>query len=133
VTYEEYMQDYRQRKAEDLIRRRRVQDGREGELHQDAMINLGGTLEEYIEEIERHENEVEEIEERRRRDQGLEGGGEGAAAFPNGDAQGEEVVARTAREIVSELARNAAAAREAFMRDYDDDERDEREPDDDTE
>ena len=51
MTYEEYMQDYRERKAEDLIRRRRVQDGREEELHQDAMINLGGTLEEYIEHI----------------------------------------------------------------------------------
>ena len=133
VTYEEYMQDYRQRQAEDLIRRRRVQDGREGELHQDAMINLGGTIEEYLEEIERHENEVEEIEERRRRDQGLEGGGEGAAAFPNGDAQGEEVVVRTAREIVSELARNAAAAREAFMGDYDDNEGEGQESDDDTE
>ena len=133
VTYEEYMQDYRERKAEDLIRRRRVQDGREGELHQDAMINLGGTLEEYMEEIERHENEVEEIEERRRRDQGLEGGGEGAAAFPNGDAQGEEVVARTAREIVSELARNAAAAREAFMGGNDDNEGEGQESDDDIE
>ena len=96
------------------------------------MINLGDTIEEYLEEIERHENEVEEIEERRRRDQRLEGGGEGAAAFPNGDAQGEEVVARTAREIVSELARNAAAARETFMGDYDDNEGEEQESDDDT-
>ena len=61
------------------------------------------------------------------------GGGEGAAAFPNGAAQDEEVVVRTAREIVSELARNAAAAREAFMGDYDDNEGEGQESDDDTE
>ena len=40
---------------------------------------------------------------------------------------------RTAREIVAELERDAAAAREVFMRDYDDNEEDEQEPDDDTE
>ena len=144
VTYEEYMQDYRERKAEDLIRRRRVQDGREEELHQDVMINLGGILEEYIEEIERHENEVEEIEERRGRHQGLEGGS--AAALPSGAVQGPKVAVKTAKEIVAELRhaatvrealivaelRHAAAVREALVEDDDDDEGDEREPDDDT-
>ena len=63
----------------------------------------------------------------------MEGGGEGAAAFPNGNAQGEEVVVRTAREIVSELARNAAAAREAFMGGHDDNEGEGQESDDDIE
>ena len=130
VTYEEYMKDYRERYAEDLVLRRRVRDGREEELHQDAMINLGGTIEEYLGEIERHENEVEEIEERRGRHQGLEGGS--AAAPPSGAVQGPKVAVKTAKEIVAELKRHAAAVREAFMEDDDDDERDERELDDDT-
>jgi hypothetical protein len=138
VTYEEYMQDYRERRAEDLIRRRRAVDGREGEMHQDTMINQEHTIVEYLDEIERHENEVGEIEERRRRDRRLGGGdvgegGENAAALPNGIVQGEEAVVRTAREIVSELARNAAAAREIFMGDPDNDEEGEQGSDDDTE
>jgi len=117
VTYEEYMQDYRKRKAEDLIRRRRVQDGREEELHQDVMINLDGGLgegatEEYLGEIERHEDEVEEIEERRERRRRLGGGNN--AILPNGAVQGPREVVRTTRDIVAEL-RHAATVREALI------------------
>ena len=80
-------------------------------------------------EIERHEDEVEEIEERRERHQGLGGGS--AATLPSGAVQGPRVAVKTTREIVAEL-RHAAAVREALIEDDDDDERDERELDDDT-
>jgi hypothetical protein len=149
MTYGEYLLDYRERKAEDLIRRRRVQDDREEELHQDVMINLDrglgeGATEEYLGEIERHNDEVEEIEERRGGGRRLGRGNN--AILPNGAAQGPREVVRTTRDIVGDLRRaattreasivaelrRAAAVREALVEDDGDDQEDEQEPDDDT-
>ena len=41
-------------------------------------------------------------------------------------------MAKTTKEIVAKLKRDAAAARDVFMKDYDDDTKDEQEPDDET-
>jgi hypothetical protein len=41
-------------------------------------------------------------------------------------------VAKTAKEIVAKLKRDAAAAWDVFMKDYDDDSKDKQEPDDNT-
>jgi hypothetical protein len=68
VTYEEYIQDYLERKAEDLIRRRREQDDAEEGLHMDTAANLGDSVLEHLMENERHEDEAERIRERRNQD-----------------------------------------------------------------
>jgi cell division septum initiation protein DivIVA len=72
VSYEEYMQSYQESLASDIEHRRRAQDNYEERLHRDTAVNLGGLVQEHLEENERHENEVEEIEERRERRRKLE-------------------------------------------------------------
>ena len=67
ISFEEYMQGYREDLERDIARRRRDQDNHEERLHRDTVVNLGGLVQEYLEENERRENEVEEIEERRER------------------------------------------------------------------
>ena len=74
VTYEEYIQDYLEGKAADLIRRRREQDDAEEELHLVNVANLGGSVLEHQMENERHEDEAERI--RERRNQNDDGGNE---------------------------------------------------------
>jgi hypothetical protein len=68
VTYEEYIQDYLERKAADLIRRRREQDDAEEGLHMVNVANLGDSVLEHQMEDERHEGEAERIRERRDQD-----------------------------------------------------------------
>ena len=112
VTYEEYLQSYQERKAGDLVRRRREQDDAEERRHMDTVVNLGESVLAHQRENERHEIEVEEIRERRGKCHEPEGGDVGT------------VVVKSTKEIVDKLKKDAAAALDAIRRDQDDDEGD---------
>ena len=65
VRYETYLQEYRERLAEDTERRRRMRDDNEEGVHEREMINVGDSILALLEECDRHADEMHEIASRR--------------------------------------------------------------------